>query len=849
LFISTVAISQNRDSVQLSEIVLNLEQDENVRFYFGEKVSEKVLEIGDRSITLDSFLEEIVPNNNLSYTRLSPYIIVLYPNRNVDNTNDVTSEIQYNISGRLIDKSGKRVQGLVFLVELQKSTYSSESGYFEISAPAGVYTINAQSENNFTKSFEISVENNLNLNIQFDEKVFQMEDVVVTARREQNMIKNITPSTARFSMEEIERIPSFLGEVDVNQTIKNQAGVTSIGEGSTGFNVRGGQIDQNLILLNDIPIFNSSHLLGFFSIFNPDFVQSFTFNKGNMPASLGGRVSSALVVNQSVSKKQNFGFNGGFGPMNSSMTLDIPIKKLKSGLLLAGRAAYPSWIVRSFPEGKLKESNTYYYDVNLNYDWFIDDKQDLEVVGYLSNDQFQFSADTAFRYQTRAVSLTYQRSFRDDLHLKMVGAFSSYEAFLDTRSLNETNTYSNGINQFLLKSNIEGKWDEHSWNAGVEWNSYTSIAQKNDSGSEITTIVPSRKGADIAIFIEDEFNISQNLSAKVGLRQVNFFNVGEEEFPIFSPFDQRTIESIVDTLSLNKGESKLSYSKLEPRFNLNYVFNKINSLKLGYSRSNQFLTLLSNTNTSLPTDLWYFASENLKPTTSDQFSLGFYRSPTPNFDFSIEGFYKRLQNVSELAPGSSLLGNNDVILDILQGDGRSVGLELSSNLRVKRNDFILNYTLSRTNIRIEGDLPSETINNGRLFPASYDRTHVLNYTSNIFLSRLWSFGAFFTYASGRPYTTPGTFFNFNGYRALGDVEINGSRAPAVHRLDISFTFSGSNRKNPNWETSWTFSIYNVYGHKNPFSVIYKNDGPTPQPFEFAVLGAPFPFITFNIKKL
>ena len=839
-----VESQQNPRSV--TEIVEGIEAYEEIKFYFAEEIGQMMIENSSSNPDLEHFLTTLLPSIGLTVERPVRNIVVIKSLEQQGPLGENEQVLNYTLQGRIIDKQGRGIQGVIFLVEIDKSTYSGTDGYFEIVAPSGVYTFNAQA-NNLTKSFQLELKSDLKLTVEMDEKIIRIDDVVVTATREVDMLKKITPGEVSFSVSELERLPSFLGEVDINQTIKNQAGVTSIGEGSTGFNVRGGQIDQNLILLNDIPVFNSSHLLGFFSIFNPDFVQSFSFNKGTIPASLGGRISSTLEVQQKVSKKQDFRFNSGIGPMNSSLTLDIPIKKLKSGLLIAGRAAYPTWLIRSFPRGQ--EASANYYDINLNYDLFIDDKQDIEIVGYLSSDKFQFSADTTFRYSTSALSLSYTNRFSDNLSLKMVGAVSQYRANLDTRGVDAPNTYTNGIRQLIFKSQLSGSLGKNQWSIGTEYNRYTAFDQENSVLDVSNVSVEGSNAFDLSFFAENEFLILQNLRARVGIRQTNFFNIGEQDFPLFEPANIRNPASIADSISLDNGDRRLAFSRLEPRASINYLLNAKQSIKLGYSRTNQFLFLLSNTNTSLPTDLWYLARPELNPTRGDQISLGYYATPKENFDFSVEGFAKRLSNVSEIAPGAVILNNNQLIFDILQGDGRSYGVELTSSVTRKRNSYNLNYTLSRTQIRIEDNAIESGINNGSYFPASYDRRHVLNYSMNIFLSRLWSFGSFFTYASGRPYTSPGTAFRFNGFRALGDIEINDARAPAVHRLDISFTYAGSNRKNPKWETSWTFSIYNLYGHKNPFSVIYQDQGGRPQPFEYAILGSPFPFITFNVKKI
>ncbi|MFT4738599.1 MAG: hypothetical protein ACJAZM_001026 [Cyclobacteriaceae bacterium] len=846
--------SQTTTEITLKEGLARIKSTYNIAIYYQDEwINDVTVPSFKPSSSLRQALSELLLTTSLSFDILDDAMVILL--------NGSAKQIlpEYTLSGQLIQEENETpiIGATVLLKQLSDGSSTDVNGNFSITAPMGNYQVVIKSVSTIDKVLDIDLTSDTTIFVRVFDKTVQLDGVVVTG---QAIDKNVTSANAGkivLDLESVKTLPAFMGEVDIAKVIQTLPGVSSIGEGTSGFNVRGGNIDQNLILFDNIPIFNSSHLLGFFSVFNPDVVGNFTLYKGSMPANYGGRLSSLLDVTQKIPDKEQVVFIGGIGPVNNRAQLEIPIISGKSSLMIGGRYANPALVLNSFDRQSIAQSSAAYGDLNLKYHHNISENDVISFSSYLSTDRFSFSGDTTYQYAVDGFSLAWNHKYNNNLTSNLVAFYSDYRAKLINDEPLSANTTGTGITNYGLTANFTYYFsDKLVVDAGVNLNMYNispgSITPSGNSGIRDVEF-----GNELALetgtYVNAEYKLSPRVSMVGGLRYSTFSNIGSGDEPLFDPDLPRTESSITEIISYDPGSFVRTFGGLEPRFSLNVLLNQSTSFKASYSLNRQYIHLFSNATASLPTDVWKVSDRNVMPQIGHQYSAGFFKNWAGNmYETSAEVFYRDIAQLTELRTGAPVLMNEFLEKDLLAGEGRAYGLELYVKKQIGRVNGWVSYTLSRTERLVDSDFISETINQGNYYAADFDSPHNLNISSNIKLSRLWTASWNFVYQSGRPVTLPQSSFRYtvNNDRYYTYIDRNNFRIPDTHRLDLSVTLAGSNKRNSPWENSFTFSVYNVYGRDNPFSVFVNNidaNNSIPRVFQLAVLGSAFPSFTINFK--
>ena len=615
-----------------------------------------------------------------------------------------------------------------------------------------------------------------------------------------------------------------MGETDISRIILSLPGVQTVGEGASGFSVRGGAIDQNLILMDGVPLYNSSHLLGFFSIFNPDLVNDFTVYKGNIPAQYGGKLSSVVSVDIKNPRPDKLRISGGVGPVSNKAFANIPIVKNKLSVVVGGRYSDPTWILKSVDDIDVKKSSANFNDVNIKAAFTAGEKDVFKAGAYRSHDFYDFGSDTSFTYSSKLASFDWDHQFNAGFYGKLHAYYSEYDAQLDDKSQFRQFEFENGISANGLKISLDyNRTERLHYTFGTELKSTTfsfgKIGPATSSSSIESRDLGSNKSLELAVFAENKFKVNNRLEVVTGLRLSNYF-LKESNLLEFDPNLARSEFTVLDTLD-GQGLRKL-YSQLEPRLSANWRLTNSASIKGSYARAVQYEHLFSNSTASLPTDLWLPTSNNLLPAISDQFSLGLFKNFSDNkWETSIELYYKDFSQVNLPKTGAEILMNDLIEADIITSAGESTGIEFMIRKLTGKVTGWMSYFYSKTEFVTSNRFQEEQINNGAKFRADFDRPHNFNFSGNFQLSRLWSMSSNFVFNTGRPVTVPNSSYALNGVRVFNVQRRNNFRIGNNHRFDISFTLEGTNKKNKRWSNSFTFSIYNLYGRQNPFSVVTK----------------------------
>lgn len=740
----------------------------------------------------------------------------------------------------------------VIVKENGAGTATKDNGYYSLNLPAGSYILVVSSIGYQDLEQKVNVAKNRQINFELTETVTELDEIVVSDQADQN-IRSLDPGKTSLKVENIKAIPPLFGEIDVVKSLIMLPGVSTVGEGSAGFNVRGGSVDQNLVLFDGIPLFNSSHLFGMFSVFNPDVISNIDLYKGHVPAKFGGRISSVLSVEQKQPDLQSFSFDGGLGIISSRLTTEMPLIKNKTSILLSGRATYSDWLLKQVPDEDIKNSAANFYDLNGKIIHFFNDKNVLSFSSYLGKDSFKFASDTTYGWQNQLFGLKYNSEFSPNWLLNLNFSNSRYRYFVSgTQPLSEFRLESK-IDYLESKAEIEWKRGENQrLNFGTNLINY-KLQPGTLTPTAVTSAINSlqlaaEKAWEGGLFFDFRINLTNRITLSSGLRYSFFEQYGPGKAFLFN--GARQPDQVSDTLVFSAGESISNYSGWEPRMALRILINDFSSMKFSYNRMRQYIHLISNTTSITPTDIWKISDYHLKPLTGNQWSAGYYHNLDHNrIETSLEFYFKRMNNLVEYKDGAQLLLNEMLSTELINGEGRAYGLELMIRKKSGRWNGWLSYTYSRSFRRVTGDYEDEVINAGNWFPANFDKPHDFTLVSNHLLHPKWNFSFNYTYSTGRPATLPHSQF------VIGEVivpfypERNADRVPDYHRLDLSITFNPNAGKKSNWTDSWTFAIYNLYGRKNPYSVFVRQEYSRipPQAFKLSVLGAILPSLTYNFS--
>lgn len=721
------------------------------------------------------------------------------------------------VSGYITDAStGESLIGAGVAIQPAGSgVYTNEYGFYSLTADRGTILLQITYLGYEKIDTAIAISDNTRLNLQMKTAAKQIKGVTITSEREDANVRNTDMGRVELTMEKIKTLPAIFGEVDVLKTIQLLPGVQSGNEGSAGFYVRGGGPDQNLILLDEATVYNSSHLFGFFSVFNPDAIHNATIYKGGIPASYGGRVSSVLDIQMKEGNNKSFHTSGGIGLIASRATIEGPLVKDKSSFMLSGRRTYIDVLAAPFIQNQeFSGTGYYFYDFNAKANYTFSDKDRLFISGYFGRDVFSFKNEEfniAIPWGNATTTIRWNHLFNSKLFMNTSAIYNSYNFRVTAEQNNFAITLFSGIRDYNLKTDFDyypNALHEIHFGANYIFHRFTPSTFSGQSGdTEFSPQNISPQFAhEFAVYALDKYTITEKLEVNYGLRYSLFGQVGPYTKYIN---DFRGIPT--DSVSWNSGELVKFYHRLEPRILLRYTVDKVSSIKASFNINNQFIHLVANNGTTLPTDIWVPSSARVKPQNCYQYALGYFRNFFNNkWETSVEVYYKKLLNQIEYKEGYTPSANEQLEESFVFGTGDSKGLELFLNK--KSGDFTgwISYTLSYTN-RTFPDL-----NGGKTFPYRYDRRNVLSVVGNYRINDRWTLGAVFVYNTGIAYTLPVAKYFFEGSVVTEYGPINSFRLAAYHRMDISATYDGKKRKHV--DDSWTFSVYNVYNRLNPFFI-------------------------------
>ena len=744
---------------------------------------------------------------------------------------------KYTLSGTISEeKSNETLIGVTLLFpEIGTGTTTNEYGFYSITLPEGTYNVQI-SFVGFTTLFKtIELNENKIENFQLSEALEFLEEVIIKENVEQLNIRKPQMSINALTVNTIKQIPVVLGEADVIKSITLLPGVTSAGEGSSGFNVRGGAADQNLILLDEATIYNSSHLFGFFSVFNPDAIKDLKLYKGGIPARYGGRVSSVLDIYQKEGNSKEFHANGGIGIVASRLLAEGPIKKDHGSFLLGGRASYAHLFLPLFDIDNV----AYFYDLNTKLSYKINPNNNIFLSGYFGRDVFTISDSFENSYGNAVLNFRWNHLFSDKLFSNLSLIYSDYYYGLKLNFVEFD--WVSGIQNF----NVKYDFKHYLSNTFKLQYGLNSIYYKFNPGkiepttptSGINSFKLTDKYAfENAIYVEAEHEISNKIALSYGLRLSSFMRLGQDELNIYDNdegvvfnSDLQIYEKAVPigTETFNRSDIIESFINVEPRFSISYLIDNESSVKASYNRLSQYLHLLSNTSSPTPLDVWAPSGKYIQPQLLDQFALGYFKNINDVYSLEAESFYKTIKNRIDYIDGADLIANNAIEQVILNGKARAYGFELL--IRKNEGNFTgwLAYTLSKSEQQTKGRTANELgINNSNWYKTPYDKTHDISLTGNYKLSQKWNLNANFLFQTGQPTTYPNGQYEYNGITIPSFSDRNANRLPAYHRLDISVNYTPKPNKNKKYQSNWVFGIYNIYNRRNAASITFRENRTT-----------------------
>ena len=756
------------------------------------------------------------------------------------------------VSGYIITRDTKEpISGVtVFIQKLSSGTISNENGYYSISLPRGNHLLQFSFIGMKEKMININLYSAGEMNVEMNSMLVPLKETVVSAQRNM-MLKRFEVGVEKVNIPSFRLMPTTMGESDIIMNVLLIPGVQAVGEGSAGFNVRGGSADQNLILLNGSPVYNYSHFFGFFSAINSDIIKDVTLYKGGIPSRYGGRISSVLDIVQKEGNRKQFDGSAGISPITTHFMVEGPLIKDTCTFILTGRTTYSNWILNLIDNPALKNSRASFYDLNGRITYDINKNNKLDLSSYYSHDSFRFNTDTVYSYDNNIFALRW-RHFFTSRFLSVVSLNNShYNYDISSQSIpNEGFVLSHSINSTGFKADFNWYQGRHEMNFGIDLTRYAimpgSYLPSGDSSLVIPDIIWKEKALEAALYIDDKFTLTDKLSVNIGMRISSFFSFGQSKVFIYNPLYSKSSSTVIDTLNFRSNEISKSYAGPEFRMSLNYRLTDKSSIKINYNRTRQYLHLLSNSASISPTDTWKLSDYYLKPEVGDQYALGIYKMFFKNsLETSAELYYKEIKNMVDYKGGTSLVMNKFMEEDIVNVRGKAYGLELLIKKMDGRFRWSIGYTYSRTFIKSISHFSEEIINKGKWFPANVDKPNDLVVTFNYLISRRFSFSSNYTYSTGRPITYPESIYQMDDIVLVHYSERNKYRIPDYSRLDISLRLSGNLKSHRIAHPNWTFSVYNLLGRQNVYSIYFKNEGNVIKGYKMSVFGRAIPSVTFS----
>lgn len=711
--------------------------------------------------------------------------------------------------------NGEELIGVtVYIPQLKAGTITNDYGFYALTIPKGTYDVQYSYIGYKIQNVTVTLDKDVTNNISLATEAELMEEIVIEEKPIDANVVNIQMSKNNLNMTQVRKLPALFGEIDIIKNIQMLPGVVSVGEGNSAFFVRGGSADQNLILIDEAPIYDPSHLFGLFSVFNADVIKDVELYKGGIPSRYGGRLSSILDVRTKDGNNKNFAVTGGIGSMASRIAVEGPIVKDKSSFIVSARRSYVDLFLRAANQDNL----VHFYDINAKVNWRYNNNNRFFVAFYSGRDVFSFGDDFGFAWGNKTGTFRWNHLFNERLFSNVSIIASNFDYKLELNDAVQGFAWTSDLKELSFKNDLTytlNTNNEISFGYQLTGRQFSpGVIAPTGSGSIFDRMEQQRMYAlDHGIYVSNQQRLSDRITLDYGVRLSIFQNVGKGDVYLYEDHQDNINIDRTDTLHFDSWETIKSYVNFEPRVSIRYLLKEGQSLKLSYNRMVQNTHLLSSGTVPVPFNTWNPSGYYLKPQLADQIAAGYFRNFSNNkYEFSVEAYYKDISNVTDFADNAQLFFNEDLSVEYRQGSSTSYGTEWMINKVEGKLTGMLSYTLSKTTREVEG------VNRGNAFPANHDRRNMINMQAAYDLNEKWTFGATFTYGTGRPITLPAGKYEYGSYNANVITERNAYRLPDFHRLDLSATLSPRKNLKRKWKSEYVFSVYNVYNRQNPFTI-------------------------------
>ncbi|WP_370568380.1 carboxypeptidase-like regulatory domain-containing protein [Lacinutrix sp. WUR7] len=898
MFIQTVfGQTNNKISIQLEnntlrEAIKKIETKTSFKFYFQEDwFSNATLNKNYKDATVNFILTDLLKETTLNFfiqnnsviltnntvinnsivnnifkqdsVKLNSNNTIQFYNKNEDANKKIViigkqtknNKAFYIISGIAKNENNNEpIQNLVISIKDKNiNTTTNSKGFYTVEIPAGFNTIETKLFGFEGTLNDIMVYNNGSLNLNIPEVAETLDEVIIDAKKDAN-IKEAVVGVTTIDVVGLKTIPVVLGERDVLKIATTLPGIKSAGEGSSGFNVRGGRTDQNLILLDDAVIYSPSHFLGFFTALNPFTTGSVNIFKGSIPAEFGGRLSSVFDIKTKDGNIQKFSGEGSIGPVTANLALEVPIVKEKSSLVTGFRSTYSDWILKAIDEDDLKNSEASFYDFIVKYKHKINKNNDIQTSVYYSKDKFSITSDSLFKYSNLAASIKWNHTYNDKHKSEVILVNSQYKFDIGFEGDSNLNfDYGYKINESQFKLNMKYLHSKkHKFDYGLSTKLYNinpgEINPNGEKSDVIALTIDKERALESALYISDKFEVNDKLLVDLGIRYSFYAALGASTQNVYTSGGPRDESTIVETRDYGKNKFIETYGGPEFRISLRYFLSPSLSIKGSYNNTIQYIHLLSNNTTESPTDTWKLSDLNISPQRANQFAIGLYKNIIDSdLEISLEGYYKKMNDILDYKIGANLSLNENIEQELLQGEGKAYGVELLIKKKKGKLNGWLSYSYSRSLIKLDSPIDQERVNNGKYFSANFDKPHDFSLIANYKLTHRFSFSANVTYQTGRPVTFPIAKYTFAGEEQVVYSDRNKFRIPDYYRLDLGLNIEGNHKIKKLAHSFWNISVYNVLGRNNPYSVFFVNENGKIQAYKTSVFAVPIPTITYNFK--
>ncbi|MGE4288220.1 MAG: TonB-dependent receptor [Salinivirgaceae bacterium] len=881
----------------LPEFISELEQELGVTFYYkSEWLRNSSVSVNGDSLPLKRILEQAFKYTRLSYLFEEPNNIILIEKQNQysislamqptqlsDDENGV-SKINDGefLQGRRTDEKKKiivgeknktaynkkvRVKGNIVSSEdnepliganlyfpaISLGAATNEHGEIHFRLYPGTYSGEFSCIGMATEKCQFEVFGDGTFSFAMQKEVTAIDEVTVNANQV-FAIRGSQVGLDKIDIKSVKELPSLMGERDIVKISQLLPGVVSVNEGSGGINVRGGNADQNLFYVNKVPLYNTSHVFGFFTAVNPSVISDFSMYKGYVPTQFGGRLSSLFLLETRAGNKKNLFAQGGISPISANIEIEGPIIKEKSSFVVSGRSSYSDWIMNRLNDEDLQNSNVKFSDFTASIDYEFDENRKVKLFGYKSSDYFNLNNLNKYNYNNLGAALNYFHRYSSTFKAEYAAVYSAYGfKSEDWNSISESYSHEYQIQHTELKGNYSWNFTEKQLitfggsviNYALDRGKILPVGEQSERQE---SLLGKEYGIEGALYVDDSYQITKKLKIQAGARLSYFAKLGPGEVLTYAPDVKPDISNVINTEAFKAGKIMVDYTRPELRFSADYKFSSFSSLKLAYNEMSQYLFLLSNTYAVAPTDQWKMADSYIKPGFSRQMSLGYYQVvPSLGISLSTEAYLKKMENILEFADGADFLENKQVETMTLQGEQDAYGLEFMLAKESGRLNGWLTYTYSRSQVKVDGENSWEKINQGAYYPSNYDKPHVVNIVGNYRFNRRLVLSANVLYSTGRPITMPKAIYFIEGSRYIDYSDRNEYRVPDNFRLDLSLTLEGNLKAKKFLHSYWVFNVYNVTGRKNPYSIYFHSENGVVQGYKYSIIGVPIFTVSWNFK--